>query len=255
MGHTLTALETWMASNRLCLNPAKTKFMWLGTPQQLAKLNLIDLSAEFPHYTFSSSVRDLCIILDQALTFAPHLNRLSRDCFYQLRQLRTVARSLSPGAAATLVHSFITIRLDYCLSLYSGLPYVRLASLSRVLRSAAHLIGRIPKFDHVSSYMLEVLHWPPIRQRIEYRVASMVWQCQLGLSSTYLIDLCRPVSGSRSSRSLHSSEKGLLSVPFAHTTIMQSSTCSVVAPTVWNSLPPALCLLPRTRAVKNCIKP
>src|SRR6218665_544993 len=135
--------------------------MWLGTPQQLAKLNLIDLSAEFPNYTFCSSVRDLGIILDQALTFAPHLNRLS--------QLRTVARSLSSGAAATLAHSFITIRLDYCLSLYSSLPSVRLASLSRVLRPAARLIGQIPKFGHVSGYMLEVLHWLPIRQRIEYR--------------------------------------------------------------------------------------
>ena len=136
-------------------------------------MNLIDLSAEFPNYTFSSSVRDLGIILDQALTFAPHLNRLSRDCFYHLRQLRTVARSLSPGAAATLVHSFITIRLDYCLSLFSGLPSVRLASLSRVLRSAARLIGQILKIGHVSSYMLEVLPWLPIWQRIEYRVASM----------------------------------------------------------------------------------
>src|SRR6218665_3455732 len=246
MGHTLTALETWMASNRLCLNPAKTKFMWLGTPQQLAKLNLIDLSAEFPNYTFSSSVRDLGIILDQALTFAPHLNRLNRDCFYQFRQLRTFARSLSSGAAETLVHSFITIRLDYCLSLYSGLPSVRLASLSRVLRSAARLIGQIPKFGHVSSYMVEVLHWLPIRQRIEYRVASLVWRCQLGLAPTYLIDLCRPVSGSRSSRSLRSSERGLLLVPFARTTIMQSRACSVVAPMVWNSLHPAPCLLPRT---------
>src|SRR6218665_833394 len=96
----------------------KERFIRCGltTPQQLVKLNLTDLSAKFPNYTFSSSVRDLGIILDQELTFAPHLNRLSRDCFYQLRQLRTVARSLSTGAAATLVHSFITIRLDYCLS-------------------------------------------------------------------------------------------------------------------------------------------
>jgi len=39
---------------------------------------------------------------------------------------------------------------------------------------------------------------------------------------------------------------GLLSVPLAHTTIMQSRPCSVVAPTVWNDLPPALCLLPIT---------
>src|SRR6218665_2808168 len=75
---------------------------------------------------------------------------------------------------------------------------------------------------------------------------SLVWRCQLSLAPTYLIDLCRPVSGSRSSRSLRSSERGLLSVPFACTAIMQSRACSVVAPTVWNSLPPALRLLPRT---------
>ena len=37
---------------------------------------------------------------------------------------------------------------------------------------------------------------------IKYRVASMVWQCQFGIAPTYLIDLCRPVSGSRSNRSL-----------------------------------------------------
>src|SRR6218665_3611893 len=30
-----------------------------------------------------------------------------------------------------------------------------------------------------------------IRQYIEYRVASMVWRCQLGLAPTYLIDLFR----------------------------------------------------------------
>src|SRR6218665_3131979 len=108
--------------------------------------------------------------------------------------------------------------------------------------------AKISKFSHVSSYMLEVLHWLPIRQSIEYRVASMVWRCQLGLAPTYVIDLCRPVLGSRNGRSLRSSERGLLSVPFAHTTIMQSRTCSVVAPTVWNSLPPAL------RAVTICQK-
>ena len=55
-----------------------------------------------------------------------------------------------------------------------------------------------------------------------------------------------PVSGSLGSRSLRSSERGLLSVLFARTTIMQSRACSVVAPTVWNGLPPALGLLPRT---------
>src|SRR6218665_1511639 len=81
---------------------------------------------------------------------------------------------------------------------------------------------------------------------MEYRVASFVWRCQLGLAPTYLIDLFRPLSLSPNSRSLRSSERGLLSVPFARTAIMQSRACSVVAPTVWNSLPSALRFLPRT---------
>src|SRR6218665_2407827 len=80
-------------------------------------------------------------------------NILSRDCFYQLRQLRTVTRSLTQSATSTLVHAFVANRLDYCYSLYAGLPACRLGSLDRVLRSAARLIGGIPKFrseEHTS---------------------------------------------------------------------------------------------------------
>src|SRR5678815_1898314 len=98
--------------------------MWLGTRQQLAKLNLEDLALKFPTYNFLATARDLGILLDQELTFAPHLHRLSRDCYYQLRQLRTYARSLAASAATTLVHAFITARLDHCLTLYSGLPSI-----------------------------------------------------------------------------------------------------------------------------------
>jgi len=41
--------------------------------------------------------------------------------------------------------------LDYCTcsSLHVGLPAARLNCLDRVLRSAAHLIGRVSKFDHI----------------------------------------------------------------------------------------------------------
>src|SRR6218665_1411827 len=67
----------------------------------------------------------------------------------------------------TLVHSFVTSRLDYCSPLYIGLPATR---LNRVLRSAARLIGRVSKFNHISAYMRDVLHWLPLRQRIEFRV-------------------------------------------------------------------------------------
>ena len=69
-----------------------------------------------------------------------------------------------------------------------------LVVLDRVLRSAARLIGRIPKYASVSAYMRDVLHWLPASQRISYRIAALVWRCLAGCAPSYLSDLCRPVS-------------------------------------------------------------
>src|SRR6218665_902866 len=108
------------------------------------------------------------------------------------RQLRVISRSLTSTATATLVHAFVTSRLDYCSTLYVGLPAVRLGCLERVIR-----IGGIPRTGHVSAYMLDVLHWLPLEQRILFRIGAMVWRCILGLAPAYLRDLCCPTSGTR----------------------------------------------------------
>ena len=123
---------------------------------------------------------------------------------------------------------------------------MRLACLDRIQRSSARLIGQIPKFGHVTGYMLEVLRWLPVRQRIEYRVASLVWRCQLGIAPIYLIifvDLCRILrvvapyalleGGSSQSRLLV-----LLSC--------KSALFCVNGPSVWNGLPLELSHLART---------
>src|SRR6218665_1771457 len=175
----------------------------------------------------------LGVTLDQELTLAPHIHSLCRACYYQLRQLRTISRSLTSTAAVTLVHSFVTSRLDYCSSLYSGIPATRLNCLDRVMRSAARLIGRVSKFDHISAYMRDVLYWLPLKQR-----------------TAYLTDLCRPSLSVRSTRHLRSAEQGLLHVPFARTSTMQSRAFSVVGPLVWNGLPLALRSIPRVFSQK-----
>src|SRR6218665_1587692 len=35
----------------------------------------------------------------------------------------------------------------------------------------------VPKYASISGYMRDTLHWLPIRQRIFYRVAVLVWHC------------------------------------------------------------------------------
>src|SRR6218665_1877368 len=170
---------------------------------------------------------------------------MPRLLLYQLRQLRVISCSLTSTATATLVHAFVTSRLDYCSTLYVGLPAVRLGCLERLIRTAARLIGGIPRTGHVSAYMLDVLHWLPFQQRIIFCIGALVWRCILGLAPVYLRDLCCPTPGTRCRSSLRSLEQGLLFVPFACTSTTQVRAFSVVGPSVWNGLPLAQRLLPR----------
>src|SRR5688572_32989056 len=94
--------------------------------------------------------------------------------------------------------------------------------------------------------MRDILHWLPLRQRIVYRVAALVWRCLLGLAPVYLTELCSPSLSALGSRSLRSVEHGLLSVPFARTSTSQRRAFSVVGPSTWNGLPLTLLSLPGT---------
>src|SRR6218665_3026928 len=134
--------------------------------RRLAGVFRSSVAIAFPHICFQDSVRDLGVILDQELSFSMHINQLTRSCYYQFRQLWIVSRSLSCSAEAALVHAFVTSRLDHCSSILAGLPLAQTARRDRVLRCAARLIGRIPKYGSVSAYMRDTLHWLPIAQRI-----------------------------------------------------------------------------------------
>jgi len=96
-------------------------------------------------------------MLDSELTFSHHINLIARKCYYQLRQLRVVSRSLTHQSRLTLVHAFVTNRIDCCCSLLAELPLGTLARLDRVLRSAARLVGGLSKFSSTTAYMRDVL--------------------------------------------------------------------------------------------------
>src|SRR6218665_2633127 len=248
----MDALSAWLASNRLLLNASKTQFIWLAGGRRLAGVDQSSVAIAFPHICFQDSVRDLGVILDQELSFSLHINQLTRSCYYQLRQLRVVSRSLSFSAAAALVHAFVTIGLDHCSSILAGLPLAQTARLDRVLRCAARLIGRISKYGSVSAYMRDTLHWLPIAQRIYYRIVVLVWRCLLGSAHGYLCELCRPVSGLPGRRAFRSSATGQLLVPRAKTATRQRRAFSIVGPSTWNGLPLEIRILPKNNESAFC---
>ena len=194
----------------------------------------------FPSFTFSTSVRDLGVTLDNNLTFSEHLSTLTRSCYYHLRRLRAIRRSVSSSIFTTIVHAFICSRIDYCNSLYAGLPLSRLSSLQSVLNSAARLIARLPKFSHISTFMIDTLHWLPIAARIQFKILLLVSRAHQGRAPKYLCDLIRKPVSAISLHSLRSSDRFDLFVPRARTATTQHRAFAIVGPSLWNNLPPRI---------------
>ena len=91
---------------------------------------------------------------------------VSAKCFYQLRQLRRVRRSLDHDSATILVHTFVTSRIDYGNSLFANAPKMWTDKLQRVMNAAARVISGTRKFDRgLTRFVRDDLHWLDVPQR------------------------------------------------------------------------------------------
>ena len=213
-----------MSSNRLKLNSDKTQFIWLGSQQQLQKIEIESVALLGDTVVFQPTVNDLGVTIDGPLTMREHVQRICRASYYQLRQLRVVRNSLSTDVCVMLVHAFVSSRLDYCNSLLAGVSDELVNRLQSVLRSAARLVLRKRKFDPISIDLRERLHWLPIRQRIQYKLSDMLTL----------------VSADPYSCRLRSAAHGDLTVPWTRTVRMGPRSFAVSGPKFWNSLAPEL---------------
>ena len=233
-------ISGWMTANRLKLNTDKTQFIWHGTRVQLMKVDISSIELDGVNIPVSTEVRCLGVVLDGELTFASHTRQLSRNCFYQLRQLWSVRRLLTKDAAKTLVHASILSRIGYCNSVLNHACAVHLRPLQSVLHSAARLILRIRKYDRISAATREELHWLPVHHRIRFKTCALVHKCLHGLALSYLIDMIGSVSKEPGRRHLRSAARGDLVVPASRTRTFGPRAFAISGPDSWNNIPVAL---------------
>jgi len=121
------------------------------------------------------------------------VSAICRAAYYQLRQLRTVTRCLTPEATKTTVQAFISCRLDYCNALLYGTGRPILRQLQSVQNAADRLVAGSRRSDHITP-VLRRLHWLPVRRRIEFKLALLIYKSLHGLTPRYLSDDCQLVS-------------------------------------------------------------
>ena len=136
-------------------------------------------------------------------------------------------------ATSQLICSHVLSRLDYCNSLLSGITKDQLTRLQRVQNNAAKLIFKKKRRDHVTP-LLKKLHWLPIENRIDYKLATLVYR---HFDSSLPSYLSSKLTAYTPARSLRSSSEQLLAIPRMNLKTAGERSFRYQASRVWNSLP------------------
>jgi len=91
-------------------------------------------------------------LLNSELSYEQHVRKLTQMCFFNLRRLRAIRRSLINAVhiLLTLVHVFIATRLDYCNSALFGCKTSIIRRLQSIQNSSARLILNISMFGRIT---------------------------------------------------------------------------------------------------------
>jgi len=82
--------------------------------------------------------------------------------------------------------------------------------------------------------ILKSLHWLPIRQRLTYKLATLVHKCIGGRAPKYLTEFCHPSVDRR--QGMRSADSRKLHVPRTQTSLGDRSF-AIAGPRTWNNLP------------------
>src|SRR6266567_4761319 len=122
----------------------------------------------------SDHAKNLGVTFQSDLSLDSQISAVSKSSFYRMRDIKRIRSCLSLHAATAIGNSFVHSMLDYCNSLYYGLPQRALQRRQKVQNCLARVVSRAPHRAHTTP-ILKSLHWLPVRFRIDYPSCSLHW--------------------------------------------------------------------------------
>jgi len=109
-----------------------------------------------------------------------HVTSVCQAGCYHLKNIHCLKAFLTQKALVTVVHAFVTSRIDYCNSLLYGISDYKINHLQWIQNSAPRIMTNTQKYDLITP-ILQKLNWLPVRQCIYFKILlttynlSMTW--------------------------------------------------------------------------------
>ncbi|XP_068713044.1 uncharacterized protein [Montipora foliosa] len=114
MERCISAIRCWMIKDKIKVNDSKTEFILIGTRQQLAKVDIKGLVVGDATISPGTAVKNLGSWFDENMNMDCHINKMCKTLSFHLYNIGRIRKYLSTDSTRTLVHAFITARIDYC---------------------------------------------------------------------------------------------------------------------------------------------
>lgn len=242
-----------MKSNRLQLNTSKTEVIWCSSTRRQHQIPTDDVRIADAYVHPVSSVRNLGVQFDSALSMSDHVNKTVGTCFAALRRIRSVRSSLSRQSLLDLVRALVVTKVDYCNSSLAGISGHLLSRLQSVLNAAARLVCSKRRHEHITP-VLQELHWLRVPERVTFKLCSFVYRSLDGTAPPYISELIRRSTEFESRRRLRSADTRELIVPSARRKTLGDRSFAVNGPQQWNKLPVTLRNLPSYASFRRELK-
>ena len=133
-------IQKWMHTNLLKLNNAETKFIAVGTQQQMSLAQDLSIKIGKDLIHTSGKVRNLGFMMDKFMKNSVHINRLSSCLFVMIKNITRIRPFLDKETCKTIIQALIISRLDYCNSLLLGSSEYQLDKLQCIQNMAFRVI-------------------------------------------------------------------------------------------------------------------
>ena len=172
----ISDIRDWMYINLLKCDD-KTEFFIIGTQQQLQKIDHINICVGEDLISPVNMVHNFGFFMEEYLKNKDHMNRITSSTYNTLRKVHQSRLCLDIDTTKIIVQALVLSKLDYCNSLLLGSPEYKLDKLQGIQKMACRVIFWLRKHDHITNH-LKSLHWWKIRERIAYKIASIIHECK-----------------------------------------------------------------------------
>ena len=238
---------------RLKLNCDKTEIIMSGFRKQLLKCKTDSVTLDGNLIEMSSHVKYLGGGLDSGLTFKKHItSACGKAMIGNFFKIRSIRGYLNRAATETLLLGLCVSHLDYSNSTLYGLPDVDINQLQQAQSMCAKLVLNCNQYCSTTEALKE-LHWLPVRQRITFKLLTIVHRCKYGTAPKYLKDLL--VSPPVLTRNWRSSlDQTRLIIPKIKCKTFADRSFSVSGPKEWNLIPSEIRDIQSYELFKNRLK-